>query len=172
MPSGFVRNEYIASSAASIDVPIPVGYSHHKIFMVDITAGTANSELWHRVGIGSPSVIQSGAGNYSHYRILAGNSTALTNSGSAADTKMVLIGAAMPTGSSGQAFNGNYTLYNPDSTTLKKQVNGNVSMIFNIGFFVGGTIHGLYNATDAVTSLRFQCSTGNISGKIIIESYL
>jgi hypothetical protein len=172
MPSGFVRNEYIASNAASIDVPIPVGYSHHKIIMVDITAATANSELWHRVGIGSPSVIQSGAGNYSHYRILAGNSTALVNSGSASDTKMVLIGAAMPTGSSGQAFNGNYTLYNPDSTTLKKQINGNVSMIFNVGFFVGGTIHSLYNATDAVTSLRFQCSTGNISGKIIIESYL
>jgi hypothetical protein len=172
MPSGFVRNEYIASSAASIDVPIPVGYSHHKIFMVDITAGTANSELWYRVGIGSPSVIQSGAGNYSHYRILAGSSTTLASGGSAADTKMVLLGAAMPTGSSGQAFNGNYTLYNPDGTTLKKQVNGNVSMIFNSGLFVGGTIHGLYNATDAVTSLRFQCSTGNISGKIIIESYL
>jgi hypothetical protein len=172
MPSGFVRNEYIASSAASLDVPIPVGYSHHKIFMVDITAGTANSELWHRVGIGSPSVIQSGAGNYSHYRILGGSSTALANTGSASDTKMVLLGAAMPTGSSGQAFNGNYTLYNPDSTTLKKQVNGNISTIFNSGLFVGGTIHGLYNATDAVTSLRFQCSTGNISGKIIIESYL
>jgi hypothetical protein len=172
MPSGFLRNEYIASSAASIDVPIPVGYSHHKIFMVDITAGTANSELWHRVGIGSPSVIQSGAGNYSHYRILSGSSTALASTGSAADTKMVLLGAAMPTGSSGQAFNGNYTLYNPDSTTLKKQVNGNISTIFNSGLFVGGTIHGLYNATDAVTSLRFQCSAGNISGKIIIESYL
>jgi hypothetical protein len=172
MPSGFVRNEYIASSAASIDVPIPVGYSHHKIFMVDITAGTANSELWHRVGIGSPSVIQSGAGNYSHYRILSGSSTALASTGSAADTKMVLLGAAMPTGSSGQAFNGNYTFYNPDSTTLKKQVNGNISTIFNSGLFVGGTIHGLYNATDAVTSLRFQCSAGNISGKIIIESYL
>jgi hypothetical protein len=172
MPSGFLRNEYIASSAASIDVPIPAGYSHHKIFMVDITAGTANSELWHRVGIGSPSVIQSGAGNYSHYRILSGSSTALASTGSAADTKMVLLGAAMPTGSSGQAFNGNYTLYNPDSTTLKKQVNGNISTIFNSGLFVGGTIHGLYNATDAVTSLRFQCSTGNISGKIIIESYL
>lgn len=170
---GLVRSEYTASNAASIDVPVPAGYSHHRIFMVELTAGTANSELWHQVGIGTPSVIQSGAASYLHYRILGGsNSGAVQFGGSSSDTKMVIMGAAMPTGSAGQSLSGNYTLYNPDGTTLKKQFNGNVSTYFNNAAFVGGIIQSTYTGTDAVTSIRFQCSVGNISGKIIIESYL
>jgi hypothetical protein len=170
--NGFLRSEYTASNAASIDVPIPAGYSHHKIFMVDITAGTANSELWLRVGTGSPSVIQSGASDYTHFRSNFGTGQSFITGGSAADSKIQLLGAAMPTGASGRAFSKVINVYNPDSTTLNKLFNGEYVLKTSAGNLNGGTSHSSYNANTAITSLRLLCSTGNISGKIVIESYL
>lgn len=169
---GFVRSEFTASGAAFLDIPIPAGYSYHKITYLNIVAAVANAELWQRFGTGFPSVIQLGANDYSHWRTLSGNSTPLASTGAINDSKAVLLGAAMPTGSSGQSLYGNYVLYNPDNSTLRKQINGNISMFFNNGSFVGGTVHNTWKSNTAITSIRLLCNTGNISGTAIIESYL
>ncbi len=170
--NGFVRSEFNASAAATIDVPIPAGYSHHRIKFIDILASTANSELWMRIGTGAPSVIQSGASDYTHWRSNFGTGQAFITGGLAADSKVVFVGAAMPTGANGRGFSGTLNVYSPDSTTLNKQFSGDYVLKINAGSLNGGTMHSSYNSNTAITSLRLLCSTGNISGKIVIESYL
>jgi hypothetical protein len=167
-----VRSEYNTSAAAYLDIPIPVGYSHHKINFIDTFAQTANSELWFRVGTGSTPTIQAGASDYTHYRILGGVSNGLAMGGAATDSKVVIIGAAMPTGASGRTYSGCIEVYAPDNSSYNKHFTGVLAGKFNNGNFVGGTVSADYNANTAVTAIRFLCSTGNISGKFVIESYL
>jgi hypothetical protein len=170
--NGFVRNEYTASGAATLDIPIPSGYSYHKIIIVDFFASTANAELWMRVGTGSPSSIQSGASDYTHYRSNFGVGQTFITGGAATDSKIVFVGAAMPTGASGRVFEGEINCFSPDNAIYNKSFKGTYVLKTNAGNLNGGELHSSYNANTALTSLRFLCSTGNINGKVIIQSYL
>jgi len=170
--SGFVRSEYSASNAASFDVPIPAGYSYHKLFFIDIFASIANSELWLRVGTGNPSTIQSGASDYTDYRSNFGAGQAFVTGGSITNSKAVLVGAAMPTGASGRVLESELTCFSPDNTLYNKLFKGAYVFKASNGNMQGGEYHFSYNASSAITSLRLLCSTGNVTGKIIIESYL
>jgi hypothetical protein len=167
-----IRSEYSPLNAASIDIPIPVGYSYHKIKIVDVVATTGGSELWVRIGTGAPSVIQSGASDYSHYRSNFGTGQVFVTGGSAADSKIIIVGGVMPTGASGRVFDGEINLFSPDNTSYNKLFKGSYVLKTSGGNLNGGEVHSSYNANTAITSVRLLCSTGNISGKIVIESYL
>lgn len=170
--NGIVRSEYTASNAAFLDIPIPSGYSRHKIIYINVFAAVANAELWQRVGIGAPSVIQSGASDYTHWRSNFGTSQVFITGGLATDSKIVFIGAAMPTGANGRVFSGTLNVFSPDNSLYNKNFNGDYVLKTNSGNLNGGTFHSSYNANTPITSLRLLASTGNISGVVIIESYL
>ena len=169
---GLVRSEYTGSGAASIDVLIPAGYSHHKFFLINIFAATANAELWLRVGTGDPSTIQSGAFDYTDYRSNFGAGQTFVTGGSNTNSKAVIAGAAMPTGASGRVLQSEFTCYDPDNESYNKLLKGVYVFKTNGGNMQGGDFQFSFNLSNAITSLRLLCSTGNISGKIIIESYL
>jgi hypothetical protein len=170
-PNGFVRNEYIASGAATLDIPIPSGYSKHVLTVQNAVAGTANSQLWARMGIGAPSVIQSGATDYTWARGGA-TANAAFGSSSAGDSVINLNGATMPTGASGRSINMQLVLNNASGTTFNKSLQGTFTGQTNAGQIITQTVGGILLKTDAITSLRLLCSTGNISATVVIESYV
>lgn len=163
---------HTASASAFLTIPVPVGYSQHEVTMYDVFAATINSELWLRVGIGTPSIIQSGGSDYGHYRSNFGTGQTFATAGSGADSKITLLGAAMPTGASGRIFSCTLTIYNPDNSTYNKHFNGEYSLKTSAGNLNGGTYHSCYNSNSPITSLRLLCNTGNISGTAVINSYL
>jgi hypothetical protein len=169
--NGFVRNEYTASGAATLDIPIPSGYSKHVITVQNAVGGTANSQLWARMGIGAPSVIQSGATDYTWARGGATGNAAFGSS-SAGDSVINLNGATMPTGASGRSINMQLVLNNASGTTFNKSVQGTFTGQTNAGQIITQTVGGVLLKLDAITSLRLLCSTGNISATVVIESYL
>jgi len=169
--NGFIRSEYTASGAATLDIPIPSGYSKHVITVQNAVAGTANSQLWARMGIGAPSVIQSGATDYTWARGGTTNNAAFGSS-SAGDSVINLNGATMPTGASGRSINMQLVLNNASGTTFNKSVQGTFVGQTNAGQIITQTLGGILLKLDAITSLRLLCSTGNISATVVIESYL
>jgi hypothetical protein len=168
---GFLSQTFTASNAATFDVPLPSGYSHHQLIFNDIRAHATNPEFWIRVGTGSPVTYQAGASDYRWAR--TGISDAIGfNAASNADTKISLWGALMGTGASGRVCSGNLTIYSPDNTSYNKLINGLTTAFFSTGVFNNENFSGGYQSTTAITGIRLLMSTGNISGTIILNSYV
>lgn len=169
--SGITITTGSATNAANVEILLPDGYSRHDIILNSVIAQTSNSELWARVGVGSPPSFQVGSSDYSHYRYGGAPGSAITGAGASTDTKIVIIGAAMPTGSSGRILSGVFEVFDPDDNTYHKNFTFRVSCKFSSGAFNGISGHGAYNNNSVLTAIRIQCSSGNISLKYTIKSY-
>jgi hypothetical protein len=168
---GFLSQTFTASNAATFDVPLPAGYSHHQLVFNDIRAHATNPEFWIRVGTGSPVTYQAGASDYRWARTGISDGIGF-NASSSADTKISLWGALMGTGASGRVCSGNLTIYSPDNTSYNKLINGLTSAFFSTGQYGNENFSGGYQSTTALTGIRLLMSTGNISGTIILKSYV
>ncbi len=66
-----------------------------------------------------------------------------------------------------QSVSGNFTIYNPSSTTFVKHYIADTSTILNVNYNRHALVAGYGNSTSAVDALQFKMSSGNIdSGKI------
>lgn len=169
--NSYFKAAYTASGAATLDIPIPSGYNKIEITVSGIYTSVINTELWIRIGTGSPVVYASGASNYSHYRIAGQTGGAPTGAGSGSDTKIVYLGAASINVSS-RTTNGTIYINEPDDTSMLKQVQFKVAgWLSGLQLFSGDGSGSYILNNDAITGVRLMASSGNISGKAVIRAW-
>jgi len=160
----------ISSASASVSSTIDFAnlltstYRQYKLLGFNILVLTNNTNPQFIIGTGATPTWQTGAGAYSWdaYGSLNGLSTV---GGSAADT---FIRANVNTGVSNSAvwpIDIECNIVNPSNASYYARVYGTCNALgqANINQALGSTFHGAYLTAGAITSIRFQMSSGTIT---------
>ena len=159
----------IATQTASADSTIDFANnldSTYEVYVVVFSGtipATDGARFQLRIGTGGTPTYQSGASDYSwstDYTVPG----AASGGAVASDAEIELIGTALTVGNAtGEHVAGRVFIHSPSDTNLHTYVEAQiVGKNTASGLFIANTA-GSYNATTAVTSLRFLFSSGNIT---------
>ena len=159
----------IATQTASADSTIDFAnnldstYEAYVVVFSGTIPATDGARFQLRIGTGGTPTYQSGASDYSwstDYTVPG----AASGGAVASDAEIELIGTALTVGNAtGEHVAGRVFIHSPSDTNLHTYVEAQiVGKNTASGLFIANTA-GSYNATTAVTSLRFLFSSGNIT---------
>ena len=159
----------IATQTASADSTIDFAnnldstYEAYVVVFSGTVPATDGARFQLRIGTGGTPTYQSGASDYSwstDYTVPG----AASGGAVASDAEIELIGTALTVGNAtGEHIAGRVFIHSPSDTNLHTYVEAQlVGKNTSAGLFIANTA-GSYNATTAVTSLRFLFSSGNIT---------
>ena len=160
--------EHTASASATLNFTscITSTYDEYQIEFVGIRPATDAVTLEMRMSTDGGSSYDSGA-NYG-WSVWSWRAGAAIQTGTDTGATALRIGSNTISNSvSARVLNGTVKLYNPGSSSLYKEVNGNVSYYVSTATYNGFVLRGAYLSTTAVNAFQFYCSSGNIaSGSI------
>lgn len=157
--------QHTAAASASLDFTscISSTYDEYVFEFVNILPATSGALLWMRMGTGAGPTFDTGANySYRYWRLASG--TAVVSASAA--TKIILTDASE--NSSLYGIVGRATLYQPQSTSVRKMVSSDLFFDQTGGpAFERNLSMGIYDSTTAVTGLQFLMSSGNITSGTI-----
>jgi hypothetical protein len=163
--------QHTASSSASLDftTAISSSYDSYRVEFVAIIPATTNVDLLMRVNTGS-GFISTGVYSWIHNRY---STSAIAQGGDNSGTATsILIGWAVDhiSNNASWGFYGSADLFTYPSTFTR--IIGKATVLQGAGAYQQSDFGGVYNATTAITQVRFLMSSGNIaSGTIRIYGY-
>jgi len=138
-------------------------YDAYEIIISGCNPATDDVEAWFRVGTGGGPTYQT-TGYTSYARMSAGASGADIASATEVAVKMTRQSATVDVGNlSSERFDANIQFSDPSNSTRKWLCRGQSSYDSAAGSIAGGHFVGGYNTAVAITALRFQFESGNIS---------
>jgi len=179
VPHGLVLiKTLLASNSATIDfvngvngVVLDNTYDHYLVRFSAVKPQTDGVGLWLRVGTGATPTWQADATDYAWGTV---DHSGQTLQGDSSDNEIELVTANAASGlgnATGEAASGVVEFDDPESTDfhtfLFRTVHKSASNAFGS---VAGS--GLYTTAEAITGIRFLCSSGNIaSGRFSLYGY-
>lgn len=165
-PGLVLLEEHTASSSASLNFTTAISstYDEYVIEFVNIIPATNAVNFWMRMSTDGGSTYDSGT-NYSYivaYFNRFGGALAGVDSGG---TKILLAGSAIDNTSTA-GVTGKISLFSPGSTSLRKNIVGQLGIITS-GVVEVEQCSGWYQSTTAVNAFQFLFSSGNISSGTI-----
>lgn len=159
--------QHTASNSASLDftTAISATYDTYKIEFVAVVPATNAMDFWMRVNTGG-GFISTGIYSYINLRF---TDTAVVPAGdvSGAATQIFLCGEVDHISSSANwGISGEATLFTYPGTFTKIAA-GPFAYIAGSGGYLSSMTTGIYNATTAITQIRFLFSSGNIASGTI-----
>lgn len=159
---GWVKiSSQTASSSATIDfTTLSTLYRDFRIVLSHVIPATDTADFWIRTSTDGGSTYDSGGTDYEHTRDAFHTGGTSVISGSAGDTKIVLLGSLG--NNTREEISGEIRLHDPQAAlggAITWQICGKISS----GAFYNCTGAGLRDAAANVDAIRFMMSTGNIS---------
>jgi hypothetical protein len=152
-----------ASSSATIDFDnnLDSTYEVYLITFSRIIGATDGANINCRVGTGATPTYQSGASDYSW--VSGYFTTAASGTVDSADSEIQITGSSGMGNAAGEATGGMMYIHSPSDTGTHTYLHGNAAGERSDSALMGIYFGGRYEATTAVTSIRFLMSSGNIT---------
>lgn len=168
---GFVLIEsHTASSSATLDFTTCISstYDEYEIKLLNVVPATNTAILSMRMSTDGGSTYDTS--NLYSFDLYAFRAAGSANYGGTAQNTINLIYAQSDGVSSNTSWGvvGHVSLYSPGSTSVYKQIEGQVRYLeSSVPARLGAVVTGAYESTTAVNAFRFLFSTGNIASGII-----
>ena len=156
-----------ASASATIDFTT-LGSTYNK-FVIDfdgVVAASDTTSLWVLAGTGGTPTWEADAGDYAHTKAMSRGNTEVSFSGDTSDTEIELNLANATWGAGDQAnedISGTLVVYNPHNASAPTHFSWDMVHIAALPAIVKITGGAIFQADTAVTGIRFQFSSGNIT---------
>lgn len=161
--------EHVASNSASLDFTgfISSAYDVYRFDFLDVRPAVSTDDLWMIMATGAGPTYDTGA-NYSWAYSQTSqlpNSAVLGSDTGPVRTHIKIAHSLSNASTDGTC--GDAQFYTPQSTTTHKKVNVKLAHLDSAGNWINAQCSGQYRNTAAVTAVRFQFSTGNITSGTI-----
>lgn len=156
--------QHTASSSATLDFTTFISgtYDSYLFDLVSLRPGTTGQALWMRMGTGGGPTYATANYAYDHFAWRA----AASGLGGASGQAQLIMTLSAQSSIAGLSLSGKLNLYNPQSTSVYKEVDGRFRL--NDGsFYAVNDLGGAWVDTTAVTAVRFLFASGNITSGTI-----
>lgn len=159
---------YTISNQATLDIPLPVGFTIARLDLLSVVPVTTNVSLFLRVSTDNGSTYYSGVADYAYAQFAKSSTGIDISANSDATSQLFLIGTSNLNNNSAMGLSGNIEIFNYTGTIVRKFIQFKTSYEDNGGTNVhhvtgSGDCYNATAVTNALTNIRLQTSSGNLS---------